>query len=90
MTPLPSLAGKTAIVTGASQGIGRGIVRALAGAGSPESIGRAVVHLLADPALLGRTGQTLTVGCLARTCHFTDVDGRQPPPFRMPPQTAMD
>lgn len=62
----------------------------LSGAESPEYIGRAVVHLLSDPALLERTGETLIVGDLARHYGFTDVDGRQPPPFHMPPEMALD
>jgi hypothetical protein len=32
-----------------------------------------------------RTGQVLTVGELAREYGFTDTDGRQLPPFEMPP-----
>lgn len=49
-----------------------------------------MVHLLADADLTKRTGQVFTVGQLAREYRFTDVDGRQPPPFEMPPQFAMD
>jgi len=62
----------------------------LSGTESPEYIGRAVVHLLSDADLMKRTGQVFTVGQLAREYRFTDVDGRQPPPFEMPPQLAMD
>lgn len=62
----------------------------LSGTESPEYIGRAVVHLLADADLMKRTGQVFTVGQLAREYGFTDVDGRQPPPFEMPSQWAMD
>jgi NAD(P)-dependent dehydrogenase (short-subunit alcohol dehydrogenase family) len=51
---------------------------------SPEYIGRAVLALWRDPDLLARTGQALTVGDLAREYGFTDVDGRQIPPFVMP------
>jgi NAD(P)-dependent dehydrogenase (short-subunit alcohol dehydrogenase family) len=51
---------------------------------SPEYLGRAVAHLAADPDLLRLTGQTLTVGELARDYGFTDVDGRQPEAFRLP------
>jgi NAD(P)-dependent dehydrogenase (short-subunit alcohol dehydrogenase family) len=50
---------------------------------SPEYVGRAVAMLLGDPAVLERSGQVLAVGDLARTYGFTDVDGRQPPPFRL-------
>ena len=62
----------------------------LSGTESPEYIGRAVVNLLADADLMNRTGQVFTVGQLAREYGFTDVDGRQPPPFEMPPEFAMD
>ena len=62
----------------------------LSGTESPEYIGRAVVHLLADADLMNRTGQIFTVGQLAREYGFTDVDGRQLPPFEMPAQWAMD
>lgn len=50
---------------------------------SPRYLGRAVVALAADPQVLARTGQVLYVGELAREYGFTDVDGRQPPPFAM-------
>jgi NAD(P)-dependent dehydrogenase (short-subunit alcohol dehydrogenase family) len=48
---------------------------------SVEYTGRAVVALAADPAVLEKSGRTLLVGELARQYGFTDVDGRQPPPF---------
>ena len=51
---------------------------------SPEYLGRAVAALAADPRVLGKTGQVLTAGDLAREYGFTDVDGRRPAPFRMP------
>ncbi|HYF96064.1 MAG TPA: SDR family NAD(P)-dependent oxidoreductase [Symbiobacteriaceae bacterium] len=51
---------------------------------SPEYIGRAVVALASDPEVLNRTGQTLAVGALARQYGFTDIDGRQVPPFLLP------
>lgn len=56
----------------------------LAGTESPEYLGRAVAALAADPDVIARTGRLLTVGELAREYGFTDVDGRQPEPFRMP------
>lgn len=46
-------------------------------------IGRAVVALAADPGVMNRSGQILTVGDLAREYGFTDLDGRQPPAYRM-------
>jgi hypothetical protein len=62
----------------------------LSGTESPEYTGRAVVHLLADDGIMKRTGQIFTAGQLAREYGFTDVDGRQPPTFEMPPSLAMD
>jgi NAD(P)-dependent dehydrogenase (short-subunit alcohol dehydrogenase family) len=63
---------------------------AFAGAGrvpdnleSPEYAGRAVVALASDAGVLARSGRTVTAGELAREYGFTDVDGRQPPPFRI-------
>ena len=63
---------------------------AFAGAGSlpdnaesPEYAGRAVVALASDANVLARSGRTVTVGELAREYGFTDVDGSQPPPFRI-------
>lgn len=56
---------------------------ALATTESPFYVGRAVAALAADPAIMARSGHCLTVGDLAREYGFTDVDGRQPPPFRV-------
>jgi NAD(P)-dependent dehydrogenase (short-subunit alcohol dehydrogenase family) len=50
-------------------------------------IGRAVVALASDPRILEKSGQVLEVGTLAREYGFTDVDGTQPPPFRLPAKT---
>ena len=65
-----------------------GALEALNGPGGPKEtptyLGRAVVALAADPRVLERTGQVLEVGTLARDYGFTDVDGSQPAPFRMP------
>lgn len=52
---------------------------------SPEYIGRAVVALAADPNIMIKSGQVLTVGQLATEYNFTDIDGRQLPPFRIEP-----
>jgi NAD(P)-dependent dehydrogenase (short-subunit alcohol dehydrogenase family) len=49
---------------------------------SPEYIGRAVAALASDPGVMEKSGKILTVGDLAREYGFTDVDGRQVPPFR--------
>jgi NAD(P)-dependent dehydrogenase (short-subunit alcohol dehydrogenase family) len=51
---------------------------------SPEYAGRAVAALAADPDVLRWSGQVLTAGLLAREYEFTDVDGRQLPPFQIP------
>jgi NAD(P)-dependent dehydrogenase (short-subunit alcohol dehydrogenase family) len=56
----------------------------LGGTESPEYLGRAVLALAGDPDVLHRSGAVLTVGELAREYGFTDVDGRQVPPFRIP------
>lgn len=57
---------------------------------SVEYIGRAVLALATDPNIMGRSGQTLTVGDLALAYGFTDVDGRQVPPFRLDPEYLRD
>lgn len=57
---------------------------------SVEYIGRAVVALASDPHVINKNGQTWTVGDLAREYGFTDVDGRQIPPFRLPDENLMD
>src|SRR3954454_20649618 len=66
------------------------VLAAFAGAGrlpdnleSPEYTGRAVVALATDANVMARSGQVLTVGQLAREYGFTDVDGRQWPPFHI-------
>jgi NAD(P)-dependent dehydrogenase (short-subunit alcohol dehydrogenase family) len=51
---------------------------------TPEYVGRAVAALAGDAHVLAKTGRVLTVGELAVEYGFTDVDGRQLPPFRMP------
>ena len=51
---------------------------------SPAYIGRAVVVALAtDANILAKSGRVLTVGQLATEYGFTDVDGRQWPPFQI-------
>jgi NAD(P)-dependent dehydrogenase (short-subunit alcohol dehydrogenase family) len=57
---------------------------ALAATESPRYAGRAVVALAGDREVIGKSGQALRVGDLAREYGFTDVDGRQVPPFVMP------
>lgn len=53
---------------------------------SPEYLGRCVLALADDPDVMQRTGESFTVGDLAREYGFTDIDGRQPAAFRMPAQ----
>ena len=57
--------------------------RAPANLESPEYSGRAVVALAADANVMAKSGRVLTVGDLAAEYNFTDVDGRQRPPFRI-------
>jgi hypothetical protein len=47
-------------------------------------LGRAIVALAADPRVLERSGQLLEAGTLAQEYGFTDVNGTQPAPFRIP------
>lgn len=56
---------------------------ALARTESPRYLGRAVAALAQDTAVMERTGEVLRVGELARHYGFTDIDGRQPPPFEI-------
>ena len=51
---------------------------------SPEYTGRAVAALTNDPKILRKLGSTLRVGELAKEYGFTDIDGRQIPPFSLP------
>lgn len=55
---------------------------------SPEYLGRAVRALAEDSNVMQKSGAVLTVGDLAQEYGFTDVDGRQPAAFRMPPATG--
>jgi hypothetical protein len=50
---------------------------------TPAYLGRAVAALTSDRNVLVKSGQVLEVGTLAREYGFTDVDGRQPAPFRI-------
>jgi NAD(P)-dependent dehydrogenase (short-subunit alcohol dehydrogenase family) len=50
---------------------------------SPEYVGRAIACLAADPDHFSLSGQRLAVGDLANRYGFCDIDGRQPPPFRL-------
>jgi len=57
---------------------------------STQYIGRAVVALATDPNIMQKSGNTLMVGDLAQEYGFTDIDGRQIPPFRMPEESLRD
>ena len=64
-----------------------GALAALDGPGGPQEtpvyLARAIVALSADPLVMDKTGQLLEVGTLAQEYGFTDIDGRQPLPFRL-------
>jgi NAD(P)-dependent dehydrogenase (short-subunit alcohol dehydrogenase family) len=66
-------------------------LQALDGPGGPREtttyLGRAVVALALDDRVIEKSGQVLEVGTLAREYGFSDVDGTQPPPFRIPAAT---
>jgi NAD(P)-dependent dehydrogenase (short-subunit alcohol dehydrogenase family) len=68
-----------------------GALHALEGPGGPREttayVGRAVVALATDSAVISKSGQLLEVGTLAREYGFTDASGTQPPPFRLPGTT---
>lgn len=51
---------------------------------TPAYLGRAIAALAADPRVIEKSGQVLEAGTLAREYGFTDIDGTQPPPFRVP------
>ena len=68
-----------------------GVPDAINGPGGPNEttayLGRAIVALASDPRVIEKSGQLVDVGTLAREYDFTDVDGTQPPPFRIPTST---
>ena len=51
---------------------------------SPEYVGRAVAHVLADPDAMALSGAGRQPATLARRYGFTDVDGRTIAPFALP------
>jgi NAD(P)-dependent dehydrogenase (short-subunit alcohol dehydrogenase family) len=65
-----------------------GAIAALDGPGGPKEtpvyLGRAIVALASDSRILERSGQLLEAGSLAQEYGFTDADGTQPAPFRIP------
>jgi NAD(P)-dependent dehydrogenase (short-subunit alcohol dehydrogenase family) len=68
-----------------------GAAAALDGPGGPKEttayLGRAIVALASDPRVIEKSGQVLEVGALAREYGFTDINGTQPPPFRLAAST---
>ena len=68
-----------------------GATEALSGPGGPKEtttyVGRAIVALASDPRVIEKSGQLVEVGSLAREYGFTDIDGTQPAPFRIPAST---
>jgi hypothetical protein len=64
-----------------------GAEQALNGPGGPREtplyLARAIVALCSDPRVMAKSGQLLEAGTLALEYGFTDVDGTQPPPFRL-------
>ena len=65
-----------------------GAIAALDGPGGPKEtpvyLGRAIAALAGDPRAFERSGQLLEAGTLAQEYGFTDVNGTQPAPFRIP------
>ena len=68
-----------------------GVPDAVNGPGGPKEtpayLGRAIVALASDGRVIEKSGQLVDVGTLAREYGFTDIDGTQPPPFRVPAST---
>lgn len=65
-------------------------VEALENSESVYYSGKAVVALAKDPNILQRTGEILTTGAVAAEYGFTDVDGRQVPPYHIPDEALRD
>jgi len=53
-------------------------------------VGRAVAALARDPNVIEKSGKVFPVGDLAREYGFTDVDGSQPPAYRMADEHLRD
>ena len=68
-----------------------GAEAALDGPAGPKEttayLGRAIVALAGDAEVMDKSGQVLEVGTLATEYGFTDADGTQPSPFRLPTST---
>jgi NAD(P)-dependent dehydrogenase (short-subunit alcohol dehydrogenase family) len=54
---------------------------------TPAYLGRAIVALASDTRVIEKSGQLVEVGALAREYGFTDINGTQPLPFRIPAST---
>lgn len=65
-------------------------IRELAPTESTQYVGRAVTALATDPDVMRKSGCVLVVADLAREYGFTDVDGRQVPPFEIPEENLLD
>jgi len=57
---------------------------------STQYIGRAVAALATDPNVMEKSGRILAVGDLAREYGFTDLNGKQPPAYRMKEEHLRD
>jgi NAD(P)-dependent dehydrogenase (short-subunit alcohol dehydrogenase family) len=57
---------------------------------SPEYVGRAVVHIAADPDARSLSGTSLQTATLGERYGFTDVDGRAFAEFRMSAESRLD
>ncbi len=56
---------------------------------SPEYVGRAVVHVAADPDARSLSGKSFQTATLAERYGFVDVDGRAFSQFRMPAENRL-
>lgn len=73
-----------ALVTGGSQGVGRGIVEGLAKAATDRFIGRTVAALYSHPDVAkSLTGQVCVAAQLARDLGVEDTDGSSPIPLSL-------
>ncbi|HZT94526.1 MAG TPA: SDR family NAD(P)-dependent oxidoreductase [Gaiellaceae bacterium] len=57
---------------------------------SPEYVGRAIVHIAADPEAKALSGSSVQVATLGERYGFGDVDGRAFAEFRMPAENRLD
>ena len=56
---------------------------------SPEFVGRAIAHVLADPDVMELSGSGAQTAQYARRYGFRDVDGREIEPFAMPEESRL-